>query len=404
MSLVSTKQRILVCGGGNGAHCLSALAASRDNFEVHVLTLFQDEAERWSNLTNDRKMKLTVTNQDGEQHDIYSKPLLVTKDPEIAISGVNMIFLVVPAFAHAQYLTALLPYLQENTIIVGLPGQAGFEFQCKGILSDVMNTCTIASTETLPFACRIVEFGKHISLLGLKETLGVSFIKGKKCQLQFSVVDKIQEILGEKPKLKLIQHYLAVTLLGAPAIHTGMMYGKWENWDGKPLKTEPLFYQGVDEREADLISKLSDEKVKIARKIGKMRKDIDTSEVIHIFDWLKCSYTDQISDKVSLMTTLQTNKAYEGMVHPMISTEDGYVPNFSHRYLTEDIPYGLVVVKGIAEIIGEDTPTTDYVLEWGQRKIEKEYIIGTKLVGKDVPSARAPQSFGLSTVDDIFTM
>jgi hypothetical protein len=104
------------------------------------------------------------------------------------------------------------------------------------------------------------------------------------------------------------------------------------------------------------------------------------------------------------MTTLQTNKAYEGMVHPMISTEDGYVPNFSHRYLTEDIPYGLVVVKGIAEIIGEDTPTTDYVLEWGQRKIEKEYIIETKLVGKDVPSARAPQSFGLSTVDDIFTM
>jgi F0F1-type ATP synthase gamma subunit len=59
----------------------------------------------------------------------------------------------------------------------------------------------------------------------------------------------------------------------------------------------------ANEREADLISKLSDEKVKIARKIGKMRKDIDTSEVIHIFDWLKCSYTDQISDKVSLMTT-----------------------------------------------------------------------------------------------------
>jgi hypothetical protein len=73
--------------------------------------------------------------------------------------------------------------------------------------------------------------------------------------LQFSVVDKIQEILGEKPKLKLIQHYLAVTLLGAPAIHTGMMYGKWENWDGKPLKTEPLFYQGVDEREAKVTAR-----------------------------------------------------------------------------------------------------------------------------------------------------
>jgi hypothetical protein len=36
---MSTARTILICGGGNGAHCLSTLAASRENLEVNVLTL-----------------------------------------------------------------------------------------------------------------------------------------------------------------------------------------------------------------------------------------------------------------------------------------------------------------------------------------------------------------------------
>jgi hypothetical protein len=36
---MSTARKILICGGGNGAHCLSTLAASRENLEVNVLTL-----------------------------------------------------------------------------------------------------------------------------------------------------------------------------------------------------------------------------------------------------------------------------------------------------------------------------------------------------------------------------
>ena len=40
--------RALVCGGGNGAHCLAGLGASRPDTEIRVLTLFADEAERWT--------------------------------------------------------------------------------------------------------------------------------------------------------------------------------------------------------------------------------------------------------------------------------------------------------------------------------------------------------------------
>lgn len=128
------------------------------------------------------------------------------------------------------------------------------------------------------------------------------------------------------------------------------------------------------------------------------------AEVIHIFDWYKTYYVDQITDKGCLMMAMRTNKAYDGLVHPMISTDDGYLPNFNYRYTTEDIPFGLVVMKGIAEIAGVDTPVMDEIIAWAQQKLNKEYIVGSKLTGKDITSARAPQSFGIHTVNELFEM
>ena len=63
-----------------------------------------------------------------------NKPSIVpSKDPAIA-KGCNMIVLVVPAFGHVQYLEALKPYVTPGTTIIGLPGQAGFEFDVRGIV------------------------------------------------------------------------------------------------------------------------------------------------------------------------------------------------------------------------------------------------------------------------------
>ena len=69
--------------------------------------------------------------------------------------------------------------------------------------------------------------------------------------------------------------------------------------------------------------------------------------------------------------------------------------------MTEDIPYGLAVIRGIAEIVGLDTPNIDKVLLWAQAKMDEEYLVGSKLEGKHVAKSRAPQKFGLTTLDSI---
>ena len=69
--------------------------------------------------------------------------------------------------------------------------------------------------------------------------------------------------------------------------------------------------------------------------------------------------------------------------------------------MTEDVPYGLVVIRGIAEIVGVQTPNVDKLLTWCQRKMGKEYLVNSKLQGRDVASSGAPQRYGLTTLESI---
>ena len=119
---------------------------------------------------------------------------------------------------------------------------------------------------------------------------------------------------------------------------------------------------------------------------------------------MRC-YPQDISDKTNLYTAIQTNAAYQGLKHPVKTTEDGkFVPDFTYRYMTEDIPYGLAVIRGIAEIVEVKTPNIDKVLTWCQEKMGKEYLVNSKLRGKDVASSRAPQRYGFTSLESILSV
>ena len=62
---MSEKLTVCVCGGGNGAHAMAGLAAAHAQTEARVLTLFQDEAERWTNLLKDGDFKIKRNKPDG---------------------------------------------------------------------------------------------------------------------------------------------------------------------------------------------------------------------------------------------------------------------------------------------------------------------------------------------------
>ncbi|XP_076440474.1 opine dehydrogenase-like [Babylonia areolata] len=402
---MADKLTVCVCGGGNGAHAMAGLAAAHPNTESRVLTLFQDEAARWTSLLKEGDFTIKRNMPDKSVVEIKAKPAMVTKDASQAIPGANMIIFCVPAFAHAQYFSAIAPYVQPITAIIGLPGQPGFEFQCLDILKeDVAKKCAILSYESLPWACRILQFGKLVEILGAKDSLMGSVIRGQS-RLPMDPMQTLQAMLGEHPVLRMANNYLEPYLMTKSIVHPPLMYARWRNWDGQPMAEKPLFYQGLDDVGAASLSAVSDEVVATAQAISKQCPQLSLSHVQHLLEWYRQDYRETVQDPTCLLTAMRTNAAYNGLVHPMKDDGQGkWLPDFAYRYLAEDVPFGLVVTKGLAQLAGVPSPETDRVLAWCQEKLGKEYIVGTELKGKDLASTRAPQAYGYKSLDDLVAL
>ncbi len=398
------KLTILVCGGGNGAHVTAGLAAVHDDFETRILTTFADEAQRWNNVLKDSEILISVDEGDrnkGKNKEIRSKPKIITKDPSQVVPGADIIIFAVPAFAHQGYLEAIEPFIEPNTTIVGLPGQPGFEFQVFDVLKDKAKKCVIMSYESLPWACRVEEFGKFAKILMVKVNLMGCVIRGKS-NPAYDPTEALQKIMGKEPVLTKANNYIEPILATKSIIHPPIMYGTWKDWDGKPLDKKPLFYQGMNEVMAKYLGGVSDELVATAKAIVEKKPEVNLSGVLHLYDWYLRDHKPYIKDPSSLLTVMQTDTAYDGLTHPMKETEDGkFVPDYTHRYMTEDVPNGLVVTKGLAQVAGIPSPFHDEVLKWCQKILGKEYIVGTELTGKDISSTRCPQRYGINTLDDL---
>ncbi|EDO47689.1 predicted protein [Nematostella vectensis] len=393
--------KLVVCGGGNGAHALAGVASADPNINVCVFTL--SNADRWNESMRKHGFEVAIYRRGKDTIHMTSKPDLVTKDPQQAIPGSDVIILIMPAFAHAQYLCAIKPYIEPGMVLVALPSQGGFELEAMQILGkEITNICTIICFESIPWACRYWEYGVFCEILGIKKSLEGAFHRSKVAP-KVDPIPTLQLIVGEETVLKVKGHTVGNTLMSVNAyIHSAILYDRWVDWDGKPLQEAPLFYQGISKRAADLLDDMSNEVLAIAKEITRRFPEVDMSQAIHIHDWYLRCYPDDITDKSTLKTTLQTNVAYRGLMHPMTKTEGGLVPTFKSRYSTEDIPYGLVVIKGIAELFGVPTPQSDKVLLWMQEKLGKEYLVDGKLQGHDVMETRAPQKYGISKIEELF--
>jgi NAD/NADP octopine/nopaline dehydrogenase, alpha-helical domain len=397
---VNRPTRVLICGTGSGAHVLGAVISARPDVEVRVFTLNAVRAEEWRQITDCHELRVTV--RADEPTVISAQGLTITSNPRFAARGADVVLVSVPAFMHLPYLVALEPYLEDGCVIVGLPGQTGFEFDVREALGCRLGSCLVINFESLPWICKRDEFGRSAKILGAKARL-VGAMQGDPTAARIDdPLAALQRLIGGPPELVISGHPLGITLRSPNAYsHPPIMFGRWKNWDGHAVRQPPLFYQGIDEETAELLDGISEEVVATSRRIMADHPGVDLSQVIPMYDWDIGCYGDDIRDKTNLMTALRTNAGYEGITHPMIRLAGGeYVPDFQHRFLAEDVPYGLVVVRGVAELAGVPTPHLDRVLCWSQSKMGKQYLVGKRLSGRDLDGTRCPQRYGF-TIDDI---
>ncbi len=387
--------RITICGGGNAAHALVALLGRQAGVEVRVYAPYGDEAERW---------RVGIARQGGilahtPWGDVLGRPAKVVADAADAVSGADLILLALPAFAHRRMLEAIVPHVRDGMWLAALPARNGFLWEVEDVFRpggthQRVPLLTVIGLQTLPWACRVRSFGREVDVLGVKRVVDVAVRPTAK---RSTVVETLSRLL--RVSLSPVANFLALGLADVgQIIHPGTMYGLFHKWDGTPFPEPPLFYQGMDETTASILDAMSNEVLNIRRSLEATYPHLDLSAVRHVGEWIRRTYRGSIRDDSSLRRCFVTNASYQGIRAPVHTVEGGYVPDFHARYLSEDVPFGLLVTRGIAELAGVSTPTIDAVITWAQEKLGKEYLRDGRVAGQDVSETRASQRFGHRTL------
>jgi hypothetical protein len=383
--------QITICGGGNAAHTLAGLLSSNPDLSVKIYAPLGDEAERWqAGMQQHGGILVNV----GDEN-IIGRPEGVYRDPCPAVSGSQLVLFALPAFSHEQVLDQIAVYITPGAWIGALPARGGFDLCVRDILKERMHEIAVFGFQTLPWACRIQEYGQRVSILGTKALVDIAVWPPRQSA---DILSRLQEFLNIH--LTPIPSFLSLSLADTgQLIHPGIMYGLFHTWDGKVYEKPCLFYQAVDERIAETLAQMSREVQSLRAALERRFPALDLSAVRPLIEWLRRSYTDTIEDSSTLQSSFTTNRSYKGLLTPMIKESNGFIPDFQARYLSEDVPYGLLVTRGIAQLAAVETPLLDKVISWAQEKLERQFLLDSNLNGVDLERTRSPQRYGFTTLD-----
>jgi len=347
------KTRIAIIGGGSQAHILAGFLGSQENVSINILTR---RPKDWGKI-------FTTFDLSDKQ---YTAELGIISDkPEDVIPQSDLIFFCLPGFAVKEQLIRIRPFVTNNHILGSAFSGTGFFFDVLELFgADVR----CFGFQRVPFTGRVKEYGKSATLKGYKPFLAVAHLN---CNEEY-LAEQLSELF--KVEVRLLNNILEATLSNSnPILHPSRLYVLYKDWyDQKLYDKEELFYENWDDESSKLWIACDGELQAITQTF-ETPVNIET-----VLSYYGCK------DYRSLTTKLRSIKPFMGVKTPMIKVDNGFILNGAYRYFTEDIPYGLVIIKSIAEQTGIETPHINQLIEWGQKVMHKEYIINGKLTGKDI--------------------
>jgi len=218
-----------------------------------------------------------------------------------------------------------------------------------------------------------------------------------------------------------IPSFLNLTLCpGNQIIHSGRVTGFFERFPEQCCKVfkkkdVPLLYEHLDQRSADEIQALDDEIQAIKKAIVRAYPAVNLDQVMPIRDRICSMYDGQVGNPTNLKTVFNTNNGYKHVPFPMLPIEGQDLKdiapgeelvklNLKARFFLEDIPYGLVILKDIGNIVDVDTPVITRNIIFHQKFMPVKYVNETtgELIDKVVlEQTGAPSAYGIKTIDQL---
>ena len=323
-------KKVAILGGGNGAH---AMAADLTLKGLEVTICEAPEFEEAFRTTLERQ-SIQLVDPWGEEKEV--KVHKATTDFKEAATGAEYIMMTIPATGHERFFSAIIPYLENGQTIVSWPGNYAALFFANMLRRDgITRNITLAEVHTLPWGCRLEAPARVRIFVEAWKLLLAAFPAKRTEEVVADLKDAYPVVAGE--------NVLATSLNNLnPIVHPAgtVLNAGWIDTLGK----EFYFYKyGTT--------------LSIARMIEAVYKEVKmTAEAVGA---KMLEYPEE---------SFLSKETIMGYYFKAPFDREGRVANISGpssvkaRYITEDIPYGLVPVALLARKLGISTPTIDAVI------------------------------------------
>jgi opine dehydrogenase len=333
---------VAVLGSGAGGHSAAADWAMAG----HAVSIFDFEEFA---IQTDGIMRSGGIQLEGELNG-FAPIVYAGQDIARVLSGADLILVVGPAYSTEPFGIVCKPYLREGQIVIVCPSSCGgaLIFKEAAGLDNNQNRIILAETSTLPYAARLDAPGQVHVFLKLRGGLYVAALPTQMGPKVFEIFESVYpgSELAQNMWQTMLQNnnpiiHPAVTILNAALIErTGGDFYFYED--------------GVTPAVGRLIQAVDEEKMLIGKELG-----------VQIIP----------DHELGVMQGYMIDASYENGYR----TAPGFMgiraqKKLDHRYLNEDVGYGLIFYRDLAHALGIQTPVMDAVIKISSIIMKRDYL------------------------------
>lgn len=325
---------VAVLGAGNGGKAMAAVL-TLNGFTVRLY-------DRFPTAVQDVQSRGGI-NLHGLARSGFASIQVATSDLGKALQEATVVVIVVPAFAHGFLIDELLPLLRNGQTVLFTPGYLGSMLLRRRVQSERPELdVVIAETGSLPYACRQIG-PAEVGLRGVKLWLDLAACPASDNQRALTALAPLF------PALSLATNVLEVALGNPnPVSHVPTCLLNWGRMEGARSTTWHDFEQWMTPGIQRLQSRLDQERLAVIGALGLHGIDSD--------GWSERAYGGRPKEPLTTTGEIPSNAMA--------------VPD---RYVTEDVPMGLVPLEAFGRLTGVSTPITSLLISLASTLHEVDY-------------------------------
>ena len=328
---------VAVIGAGSGGQSIAGYLASQGN----KVNLYNRSLAKILPLLFDKKIELQ-----GELN-LKGRLNKVSEDISEVVDGVDLIMVATTANGHYDIAKELAPHLKDGQSVILNPGKTFGSVEFVNTLLDYgcEADVNVGETNTLIYATRNTGPGLN-TIKGIKSIVSLSVIPTHRTAYVSLVINEYY------PQFQPVESFLETSFDNpGPILHPVItLFNRDRIKRGEKFE---FYREGATEEIVDYMQRVDNERARVARLFGVKTTPLGL--------WASKAYG---LDEETLYDSLHNNPSYAEIWSPH---------TLNMRYLTEDVPTGLVPVSELGSVVGVKTPHIDELIELASEELRIDF-------------------------------